>query len=172
MGLPGLTRGLFTFGILALPFRLLPGLFGSCVRPALAQAVMESCRSLYRAEIPHYFLDGYTDDTSVAPLVQCASGLNGPDPQCVVSMLCCTDDWFGGWDGLQPGSVDRFITKDLKGGRLPEVIGRGEPAILFCHWAGIYFNGQEVGFNVFKGIVERLNAAYDHLIWIYKNSQI
>lgn len=32
--------------------------------------------------------------------------------------------------------------------------------------AGIYYNGDRVGFNIFKEIVARLNRAYDHLLWM------
>ncbi len=81
-------------------------------------------------------------------------------------MIGCTGDWFGGWDGLSAGSVDQFITADYKHGRLPEVIARGEPAVMVCHWPGMYFNGQETGFTIFRGIVERLHAAYDNLLWL------
>jgi hypothetical protein len=52
-------------------------------------------------------------------------------------MVGCTSDWFGGWDGLTPGTVDQFITEDGRGGRLPEVIRRGEPAVLVGHWPGM-----------------------------------
>jgi hypothetical protein len=62
--------------------------------------------------------------------------------------------------------VDQFITADLKGGRLPEVIDRGEPAILVCHWPGIYFNGEKVGFQIFQEVVKRLHSRYDALIWM------
>ena len=134
--------------------------------PELAQATLQACRDVFQAEVPHYFRHLFTDKESVAPRVEYASGLDGPDPKCVVSMIGCTGDWFGGWDGLTPGSVDPFITADLKGGRLPEVIARGEPAIMVCHWPGLYFNGQEVGFTIFQQLVERLHAAYDNLIWM------
>lgn len=143
-----------------------PGGFGNRVLPELAQATLESCRDVFKAEIPHYFRHLYTDDRSVAPRVEYASGLEGADPRCVVSIIGCTGDWFGGWDGLTPGSVDRFITEDLRGGRLPQVIDREEPAILVCHWPGIYYNGLEMGFNIFKEIVRRVHAGYDNLIWM------
>ncbi len=143
-----------------------PGGFGNRVLPELAQATLEACRDVYQTEIPHYFRHLFTDDTSVAPRVEYASGLDGSDPQCVVSIIGCTGDWFGGWDGLTPGSADRCITEDLKGGRLPEVIARNEPTILVCHWPGIYFNGEEIGFNIFKEVVRRLRSAYDNLIWM------
>jgi len=143
-----------------------PGGFGNRVLPELAQATLESCRDVFKAEIPHYFRHLYTDDRSVAPRVEYASGLTGSNPKCVVSIIGCTGDWFGGWDGLTPGSVDRFITQDLKGGRLPEVIDKGEPAVLVCHWPGIYYNGEELGFNIFQEVIRRIHARYDNLIWM------
>ena len=143
-----------------------PGGFGNRVLPELAQATLESCRDVFGAEIPHYFRHLFTDEQSVAPRVEYASGLDGPDPKCVVSIIGCTGDWFGGWDGLNPGSADRFITEDLTSGRLPQVIDRGEPAILVCHWPGVYFNGEEVGFNIFKEVVKRIHTRYDNLIWM------
>jgi hypothetical protein len=143
-----------------------PGGFGNKVLPQLAQATLESCRFVFQAEIPHYFRHLFTDERSVAPRVEYASGLEGNDPRCVVSIIGCTGDWFGGWDGLTPGSVDRFITEDLQGGRLPEVIAKNEPAIMVCHWPGIHYNGEEIGFNIFKAIVQRLHARYDNLVWM------
>lgn len=143
-----------------------PGGFGNRVLPELAQAALQSVRDVYSAEIPHYFRHLFTDDRSVAPRVEYASGLDGDDPRCVVSVIGCTGDWFGGWDGLTPGSVDQFITEDGQGGRLPEVIRRGEPAVLVGHWPGFYFNGKEVGFTILKEIVARLDAHFHHLIWM------
>ena len=143
-----------------------PGGFGTHVLPELAQGTLEACRDVFRAEIPHYFRHLYTDGQSVAPRVQYASELGGPEPRCVVSIIGCTGDWFGGWDGLTVGSVDRFITADSKGGRLPEVIARGEPAVLVCHWPGMYFNGAQTGFTIFKEVVRRLDDAYDGMIWM------
>jgi hypothetical protein len=143
-----------------------PGGFGNQALPELSQATLQACRDVFNTEIPHYFRHLFTDDQSVAPRVEYASGLDGPDPKCVVSIIGCTGDWLGGWDGLERGSADKFITEDLKGGRLPEVIEKGEPAILVCHWPGIYFNGEEVGFNILKEVVRRLNARYDNLIWM------
>ncbi len=148
-----------------------PGGFGNRVLPELAQATLQACRSVFNAEIPHYFRHLYTDDTSVVPRVEYASGLNSDHPECVVSIIGCTGDWFGGWDGLVIGSVDKFITEDLSEGRMVEVINKGEPAIMVCHWPGIYFNGHEIGFNIFKEVVSRLHQKYNHLIWM-KNSEI
>ena len=144
-----------------------PGGFGSDNRPSLARATLESVSEVYGADIPHYFRDLYIDPKrSVEPRVYLADGLKSNDPECVVSIIGCTGDWFGGWDGLTPGSADRFITPDLESGRMVEVIGRGEPALMVCHWPGIYYNGDEVGFNIFKTVVRRLEERYDHLTWM------
>ena len=144
-----------------------PGGFGSQNRENLARATLMACRDVFKAEVPHYFRDLYGEgDRSVAPRVEYAAGLDSGDPRCVVSIVGCTGDWFGGWDGLVPGSVDRFITEDLQRGRLVQVVDRGEPAILVCHWPGIYFNGDRVGFKIFKEVVSRLHKRYDHLLWM------
>ena len=143
-----------------------PGGFGSGVPAELAQATLQACRDVFQTEIPHYFRDLYTDKRSVAPRVLYAARLDRPDPQCVVSIIGCTGDWFGGWDGLTPGSADLMITQDLQSGRMVDVIARGEPAILVCHWPGIYYGGEELGFRIFQEVVRRLHARYDNLLWM------
>jgi hypothetical protein len=144
-----------------------PGGFGTRALPELAQGVLQAVRSVYGADIPHYFRHLYDKgEQSVAPRVEYASGLETNDPKCVVSIICCTGDWTGGWDNSEPGGADKFITEDLKGGRMVEVIERGEPACMLSHWTGIYFNGQEVGFKIFQEVVKRLHGKYDNLHWM------
>ncbi|HEY8505893.1 MAG TPA: hypothetical protein VIL46_15015 [Gemmataceae bacterium] len=144
-----------------------PGGFAGRVVPQLARATLQSCRDVFGAEIPHYFKHAISSGgASVAPRVEYASGLETDDPRCVVSVIACTGDWTGGWDCSDRGHPDRFITPDLRKGRLVEVIERGEPAVLLCHWTGIYFNGEEVGFRVFREVVRRVHERYDHLLWM------
>src|SRR5665648_197644 len=47
-----------------------------------------------------------------------------------------------------------------------DVIESGEPAIMVCHWPGVYFNGEKVGFNILKEVKHRLDQKYNHLIWM------
>jgi len=144
-----------------------PGGYGSKNQENLSISALQSLKSVYNTEIPHYFRDLFTDKgVSVAPRVLNASGLASSDPRCVVSIIGCTDDWFGDWDGLHPGSADLMITGDLNSGRMVDVIESGEPAIMVCHWPGIYYNGDKIGFNILKQVVERLTRKYDHLIWM------
>ena len=144
-----------------------PGGYGGRNQNNLALSTLQAIRDVYRAEIPHYFRDMFTEKgKSVAPQVLYPSGLDGTDPECVVSILGCAGDWFGGWDGLEPGDVNKFITEDLQSGRMVEVIESGEPAIIVCHWPGVYFNGEKVGFNILKEVKRRLDQKYENLIWM------
>lgn len=143
-----------------------PGGFAGKVVPELAQATLQSVRDVFGSEIPHYFKFLYTDDRSVVPRVEYAKGLNGNNPECVVSIIGCTGDWFGGWDGTEPGSPDQFIAADLKSGRMVDVIEKQEPAIMVCHWPGMYYNGTEHGFHVFQSVVDRLHKRFDNLQWM------
>ena len=143
-----------------------PGGFAGKVVPELAQATLQSVRHVFGSEIPHYFKFLHTDDTSVVPRVEYAKGLDGNNPECVVSVIGCTGDWFGGWDGTEPGSPDQFIKADLRSGRMVDVIEKQEPAIMVCHWPGMYYNGTEHGFNVFKTVVDRLHQRFDNLNWM------
>jgi hypothetical protein len=138
----------------------------------LALGTLEACRDVFDIEIPHFFRDVRTEkEDSVEPELFHVSGLDSDDPRCSVHIIGCTGDWFGGWDGLVPGDADRFITKDLEEGRMVEVIDSGQPAIMVCHWPGLYYNGTRLGFNIFKTVVKRLHEKYDHLVW-KKNSDI
>jgi hypothetical protein len=144
-----------------------PGGFGVRALPELAQATLESVRDVFASEIPHYFRHLYDEGTeSVAPRVEYAAGLDGPHPRCVVSIIGCTGDWTGGWDNTIPVGVDAFITSDLGKGRMVDVITRGEPAMMVCHWTGIHWNGEEFGYRVFQEVVRRLHARFDNLIWM------
>jgi hypothetical protein len=144
-----------------------PGGYGGRNQTNLALGTMQAVRDIYGSEIPHYFRDLFTEKgKSVAPQVLHPSDLTGTDPKCVVSVIGCTNDWFGGWDGLNAGSVDNFITEDLQSGRMVDVINSREPAIMVCHWPGIYFNGEKVGFNILKQVKKRLDQKYDNLIWM------
>lgn len=143
-----------------------PGGFGNRVLPELAQASLQACRDVHSVEIPHYFRHLYTGPESVAPRVEYAASLDTGHPECVVSIIGCTGDWFGGWDGLEIGHVDQFIGPDLKSGRLPQVIARGEPAVLVCHWPGMYCNGDETGFKIFQEVVARLKRGFPSLLWM------
>jgi hypothetical protein len=143
-----------------------PGGFGAGGLPQLSQAAFQAVRSVYGTEVPHYFRNVIDKGAeSVAPRIEYASGLTGPSPQCVVSIYACTGDWTGNWDATQTPDVDRFISPDLSKGRMVEVIDRGDPALMLCHWTGIHHNGSEQGFKAMQEIVGRIHARYKQVRW-------
>ena len=142
-----------------------PGGFGTRVLPELAQATL-ACRDVFQAEIPHYFRHLFTDKESVALRVEYASGLDGAQPE-----VRGVDDRLHGRLVRRLGWSDAGLGGSVHHGRpegraIAEVIARGEPAVMVCHWPGLYFNGQEVGFTIFQQVVDRLHAAYDNLVWM------
>ena len=136
--------------------------------PCSPRFYFRALRAVFGAEVPHYFRDLHDRGTqSVAPIVQNARDLNSDDPKCVVHTLGCTGDWTGGWDNVEPVGADAFITADLQSGRMVEVIARGEPAMMVCHWTGIHWNGEEKGFAVFREVVRRLHERFrDAILWM------
>ncbi|MCB0631749.1 MAG: hypothetical protein KDD15_18515 [Lewinella sp.] len=144
-----------------------PGGFAHRNVPNLAKGTRDAVREVFGADVAHFFRDVITDPRkSVVPQIFHAEGLETDHPNCSVHIIACTGDWFGGWDGLTPGDPDKFITADLSQGRMVEVIEQEEPAIFICHWPGIYYNGEKLGFNIFKTVVNRLHEKYDNLVWM------
>ena len=144
-----------------------PGGFGKKARPQMIEAVYQAVHEVFGTEIPNYFTDLWTEPgKSVAPIVQGVAGLDGPAPRCTVAIPGCTGDWTGGWDCITPAGADKFITADGQHGRMVDVIASGEPALMFGHWTGIYFNGYELGFKIFDEVVQRLRKRFDNLVWM------
>ena len=144
-----------------------PGGFGSRNIPNLAKGTQYAVKETYGHLVAHFFRDLVLEPgKSVQPQVFHEEGLDTDQASCSVHIIGCTGDWFGGWDGLTPGDANRFITEDGTTGRLVEVIDSEEPAIIVCHWPGIYYNGEKLGFNIFKKVVSRLHQKYDNLYWM------
>ena len=61
------------------------------------------------------FVPAAGGDQSTEPKLEHLRGAGTDDVSFTVNIPAGTGDWFGGWDGLTRGSVDRFITEDLKG---------------------------------------------------------
>lgn len=147
-----------------------PGGYGERNQVNLAKGTYQAVKDVFGYNLTHFFRDVFTEkDKSVAPVVMYKAGLDGQDPECSVSIIGCTDDWFGNWDGLGKGSADLMITPDLSSGRLVDVIASGEPAIMVCHWPGIYYNGEKNGFKILKEVVSRLGQKYNNLLWMRQN---
>ena len=130
-----------------------PGGFGGTVPTELSLAVQQAVRDVYGAEIPHYFKYVAEGDDSALPRIEQVRDAAGDDPRLTVSIYAGTGDWFGGWDGDESPAGDKYCNRDATAGRLVELIRRGEPAIMLCHWPGMYTQGTKAGFTALQQVV-------------------
>ncbi|HET7768979.1 MAG TPA: hypothetical protein VFN74_09380 [Chloroflexota bacterium] len=72
--------------------------------------------------------------------------------------IACVGDHTGSWTGYGEVDPDKYVTEDLAGGRLPQVIDAGDPCILVSHWQGFYgmHDGDRAGFRALQTVVDRL----------------
>ena len=144
-----------------------PGGFGNLVKDELPLAVHEAVRDIYGSELPHYFKYVVNGDESAQPRLEHVRNVDSSDPKVTVNVPACTGDWFGGWDGDRQSEPDRYANETGTSGRMVELIKRGEPAVMLCHWPGMYTQGTKKGFTAFKRVVETLNSRFsDQTIWM------
>jgi len=145
-----------------------PGGFGSRKEEAYARSTLDAALRVNNNPRPFYFLRLTHSELPDIPIwhVDKEAGV------AIASIVSCAGDWFGatGYDVSDP---DLFITEDLQGGRLPEVLEEERPCILVGHWPCFYVN-EQVGFGVLKEVKRRLDT-YDpdgvKTLWM-KNSEI
>lgn len=144
-----------------------PGGFGNLVKSELSLAVQQAVRDVYGAELPHYFKYVADGKESTQPKLEHVQGLDSGDPLVTVNVPAGTGDWFGGWDGDRQPEGHRYANQDATSGRLVELIQRGEPAVMLCHWPGMYTHGTKQGFEQFKQVVLALEGRYrDQTVWM------
>ncbi len=149
-----------------------PGGFGNRVKAQLPQAVFEAVRDVYRVELPHYFKYVSVDEEGTQPTLEHMGEPNSLDPRVTVSVPAGTGDWFGGWDGDEVSQPEKYANPSATSGRMVELIERGEPAVMLCHWPGMYTHGSQAGFAAFRQVVEALEQRFpSQTLWM-KPSEI
>jgi len=144
-----------------------PGGFGNLVKSELSLAVDQAVRDVYRVELPHYFKYVRSGDQNTQPVLEHLRGVGTDDVRLTVNVPAGTGDWFGGWQGDRAPEPDRYATADATSGRMVDLIERRQPAVMLCHWPGIYSNGTLNGFHAFQRIVKSLADRFaDETIWM------
>ena len=149
-----------------------PGAFQKVDLENYAASTLWASKEINDNPRPFLFCEVYHRKEDPLPFPKLYS-LNKQTGECCAGIIGGTGDWFAGWEGNNReaiGHPDKCITEDLQGGRMPGLIAAGCPAIMVSHWPGFYFQGEEVGFNVFKTVVQRLNQL-DTILWM-KTSEI
>jgi hypothetical protein len=137
-----------------------PGGFGNRVKDKLPLAVHEAVRDVYGTEIPHYFKYVSEGDESTQPTLEEVRDLDSPQPRLTVNVPAGTGDWFGGWDGDEVCQPDKYADPSATSGRMVELIERGEPAVMLCHWPGMYTHGSQQGFAALRQVVLALEQRF------------
>jgi hypothetical protein len=131
-----------------------PGGFGGRTLEFYARVAGEAIRSVTGDPTPYFFQRVSGEGAVETPVWY-------PDRDAGLAtgeIIASTGDWTGSWTGYGEVNPDRYITADLQGGRLPELINAGDPAILISHWQGFYglHNDDRRGFRTLKTVVRRL----------------
>lgn len=144
-----------------------PGGFGNMVKSELSQAVGQAVRDVFGAKLPHYFKYVSGGKESTEPKLEHVKGLGTDDPRVVVNVPAGTGDWFGNWDGDSKPEPGRYANRAATSGRMVELIEQGRPAVMLCHWPGMYTHGTKKGFEAFKQVAVALQQRFgDRTIWM------
>ncbi len=144
-----------------------PGGFGNRVKQELSLAVGEAVRDVFGTELPHYFKYVAGPNESTMPRLENAKE-NGRDlSRAVMNVWAGTGDWFGGWDGDREPEPDRYCNRNATAGRMVALIEKREPAVMLCHWPGLFSQGTRKGFHAFQRVIESLEGRFaEELRWM------
>ncbi len=133
-----------------------PGGFGNGVLPELSQATLQSCRDVFKAEIPHYFRHLFTDEHSVAPRVEYASGLTGPTQSASSRSSAAQATGSAAGTGCRPARPTSISRKTCMADGCRRSSTRASRQSSSATGPAVYFNGEEVGLQHLQGGCRRL----------------
>lgn len=144
-----------------------PGGFGNRVKSELSQGVRQAVLDVFpQVDVPHYFKYVKEGQDGTMPTLEQVRGVETTRPEFVVNVPAGTGDWFGGWDGDQVSAGEKYASADGRRGRLVELIQRNEPAVMLCHWPGLYSHGSKAGFHDFQRVIRSLEEHFpERLLW-------
>lgn len=138
-----------------------PGGFGHKCLDLYAKAAGIAVREVTGKKTPYFFQRVITDVNKLSVPVW---HIDRDAVTAVGEIIACAGDWTGSWTGYGEVSVDKYITEDLKAGKLAEAIDAGAPCVMVSHWQGFYgmHNDDRRGFKAFKEVVRRLKERDPH----------
>jgi hypothetical protein len=145
-----------------------PGGFGNKCKTELSLAVRQAVTDVFaNPDVPFYFkYISEKPDESTRPKLEAIEGVGTEAPKFVVNVPASTGDHFGGWDGDRPPEPLYYSNPDATRGRMVDLIEKGEPAVMFGHWAGFYSHGTKAGFTAAKQVITAINTRFaDQILW-------
>lgn len=142
-----------------------PGGFGGRTLAFYARVAGEATRSVTGDPAPYFFKR--VTDGPITHAGQIEVPVWYPDPAASTAtgeIIASTGDWTGSWTGYGEVDADRYLTADLQGGRVAELVAAGEPVVFCSHWQGFYgmHNEDRRGFRALQTVVARLKELDPH----------
>jgi len=132
-----------------------PGGFGGQSLDLYARATGTAVRETTGVPTPFFFQRVTAEGTEIETPVWYADAVSGT---ATGEIIASTHDRTGSWTGYGEADADYYLTADLQGGRIPELVAAGQPVIFCSHWQGFYglHNEDRRGFSVLKTVLGRL----------------
>lgn len=132
-----------------------PGGFGGQTLDLYARCTGEAVRAATGTPTPFFFQRVTAQGTDIETPVWYADAARGT---ATGEIIASTGDKTGSWTGYGEADADYYLTADLQGGRLPELIAAGQPVVFCSHWQGFYglHDADRRGFRVLQTVLGRL----------------
>ncbi len=134
-----------------------PGGFGGRSLDLYARATGNALREVTGNATPFFFKRVTSEGTDVdTPVWYPDTG----HATAVGEIIASTGDRTGSWTGYGEADADYYLTDDLSGGRVAELITALQPVVFCSHWQGFYGMHDEDrrGFRVLQTLLRRLKA--------------
>jgi hypothetical protein len=136
-----------------------PGGFGGRTLEFYARLAGSAVRQVTGNPVPYFFQrvmgEPITAEKQVETPVWYPDRETG---QATGEIIASTGDWTGSWTGYGEVNADKYLTADLQGGRVAELVAAGQPVVFISHWQGFYgmHNEDRRGFRALRTVVRRV----------------
>jgi hypothetical protein len=142
-----------------------PGGFGGKTLEFYAKVAGEATRSVSGDPAPYFFKRVMDEPITETERVEVPVWYADPQAGTATGeIIASTGDWTGSWTGYGEVDADRYLTADLQGGRVAELIAAGQPVVFCSHWQGFYglHNEDRKGFEALQTVVARMKELDPH----------
>lgn len=132
-----------------------PGGFGGQSLELYARAAGNAVRETAGVATPFFFQRVHAGEAQIETPVWHADPAAGT---ATGEIIASTGDRTGSWTGYGEADADYYLTEDLQGGRVAELVAARQPVVFCSHWQGFYglHNEDRRGFRVLQTLLSRL----------------
>ena len=132
-----------------------PGGFGGQSLDLYAKATGIAVRETTGVPTPFFFQRITAEGTDIETPVWYPDAASGT---ATGEIIASTGDKTGSWTGYGEADANYYLTEDLQGGRVAELVAAGQPVVFCSHWQGFYglHDEDRRGFKVLQTVLGRL----------------